>query len=280
MSSKLGNWILFVFMLAAVLLLAACGGSAETAADVPVVSVNEATGLPDLGGREITVAIDNAYIPFSYIDPATGEAAGWDYDSVRAICELLNCVPVFQEAAWEGLMQALANGQYDMAADGITITDERKEMVDFSDGYMSVEQRLLVRKGESRFASLEEFTAGAYTVGTQTGTTNYETISALVPSERIQAFEQFAFAVQALIAGDVDAVIMDETAGQGYVGVNAEVLELLPGTLASDQLGYAFPKESDLVEPFNSALVELKANGKLDELARKYFSEAFVAPEG
>jgi polar amino acid transport system substrate-binding protein len=272
---------LFILLLS--LALAACGGggsepSAETGAETEAEGETAATtDLPDLGGREITVAVENAYLPFNYIDPATGEPAGWDYEAINAVCELLNCTPVYVEAAWEGMIQAVADGQYDMAADGITITDERREIVDFSDGYINIEQRLLARVGEDRFDSVQSFVDNSeLIIGTQTGTTNFETASELLPAERIQAFEQFPFAVQALIAGDIDAVIIDETAGQGYVGVNADELMLVGESMSSDQLGFIFPKGSDLVAPFNAALAELRANGTMDALAERFFSDAFT----
>ena len=74
----------------------------------------------------------------------------------------------------------------------------------------------------------------------------------------------------------MDAVIIDETAGQGYVGVNAEALKLVGGSMSSDQLGFIFPKGSDLVGPFNAALAELRANGTLDALAERFFSDQFT----
>ncbi len=263
--------------------LAACGATTETpaaveqAAEAVQEAVGNASALPDLGGREITVAVENAYLPFNYIDPQTGEPAGWDYEAIDAMCELLNCTPMYVEAAWEGMIQAVADGQYDMAADGITITEERAEIVDFSTGYINIDQRLLARIDEERFSTVEEFVNNAdLTIGTQTGTTNFETASDMMSGDRIQAFEQFPFAVQALIAGDIDAVIIDETAGQGYLGVNADQLKLVGESMSSDALGFVFPKGSDLVAAFNAALVEMQANGTLDALAAKYFSDAFT----
>ena len=100
-------------------------------------------------------------------------------------------------------------------------------------------------------------------LGTQTGTTNYETASQYLDEDRINAFEQFPFAVQALLAGDIDAVIMDETAGQGYMGENADGLKLVGDSLSSDQLGFIYPKGSDLVGPVDAALEELMSNGFL-----------------
>jgi polar amino acid transport system substrate-binding protein len=268
--------LLFIFAMA----LVACGGNSDNTANTANNEGSSSTSsgdLPDLGGREITVAVENAYLPFNYVRADTGEAGGWDYEAIDAMCELLNCVPVYQEAAWEGMIQAVANGQYDMAADGITITDDRKEIVDFSVGYIKIEQRILVRIDEDRFASADELAADTnLIVGTQPGTTNYETAVELVGEDRIKGFEQFPFAVQALIAGDVDAVLMDETAGQGYIGVNADQIKLVGESLSSDELGFIFPKGSDLVEPFNAAIAELEANGTMATLAEKYFTDQFT----
>ena len=265
--------LLFILIAAFAALLVACGGSGDAQ---PEITTGE-SGLPNLNGREVTVAVENAYLPFNYISLATGEPGGWDYDAWDAICELLNCVPVYVEAAWEGMIQAVANGQYDAAADGITITEDRAQIVDFSDGYISIEQRLLVRIDETRFSNADELAANpSWIIGSQPGTTNYETAVTLFGLNRVSAYEQFPVAVQALLAGDVDAVLMDETAGQGYVGINAEGLKLIGPSLSSDQLGFIFPKGSDLVEPVNAALAEMRRNGTLDALAEKYFTGAFT----
>jgi polar amino acid transport system substrate-binding protein len=297
---------LAVLLLLFALLLTACGGSESTGeepaagedapaaeasdagetADAPAAESDaaessdageaDASGLPDLGGREVTVAVENAYLPFNYISLATGEPAGWDYEAIDAMCALINCTPVYVEAAWEGMIQAVADGQFDMAADGITITEDRAEIVDFSNGYINIEQRLLVRLDEDRIESVQDVIDNTdLKIGTQIGTTNYETGVATFGEDRIEAFEQFPFAVQALLAGDVDVVLMDETAGQGYVGVNADQLKLTGESLSSDALGFIFPLGSDLVEPFNAALAALEADGTLDELAEKYFSDQF-----
>ena len=91
---------------------------------LPFAAVLADGHLPDLGGRTVTVAVENAYMPFNVIDEETGEAVGWDYDTLGLICELVNCVPEFVETSWEGMIVAVSNGEYDMAADGITITEE------------------------------------------------------------------------------------------------------------------------------------------------------------
>ncbi|MCA9899461.1 MAG: transporter substrate-binding domain-containing protein [Anaerolineales bacterium] len=267
-------WLLILLLIG--FALVACGGGG----DEPAASDSEASsaeGMPDLEGRTVTIAVENAYLPFNYIDPTSGEPSGWDYDVWNEICSLLNCTPEFVEAGWEGMIQAVADGQYDAAADGITITEERAEIVDFSAGYINIEQRLLVRVDEDRIESIESIVNDeSLILGTQTGTTNYETALQYLTEDRIQAFEQFPFAVQALIAGDIDAVIIDEVAGQGYLGENADKLQLVGPSMSSDQLGFIYPKGSDLVEPVNAALAELVSNGFLEDVNLQYFGPGFT----
>jgi len=241
------------------------------------VKAATAVDLPDLAGREVTIAVENAYLPFNYVDLKTGEPGGWDYDAWNEICKRLNCTPKYVEAAWDGMIAAVAAGQFDAAADGVTITEERKGVVDFSDGYIEIKQRLLVRKDEARFDGAETFAANKeLKIGSQVGTTNYQTAEKLVGPDRVVSFNDFGLAVQALLSGDVDAVVMDETAGQGYVGVNAEKLALLGAPMDSGALGFIYPKGSDLVEPVNKALASMKADGTLDKFAQKYFSANFT----
>lgn len=230
--------------------------------------------LVDLDCREVTIAIENAYPEYNYIDEETGLADGWDYVVVPEICRLLHCTPVFQECSWDIMIQSVADGLYDMAADGITITEERDEIVDFSDPYYSNVQRLLVNIGEDRFTTFDEFVAiDDLILGTQVGTTNYILATEYLPEERISAFEQYPFAVQSLISNDVDAVLLDQSVGAGYVNENPDDIVLLEGEISSDYLGFVFPNGSELVEPFNLALAELMDNGFIDATTTQFFGE-------
>jgi polar amino acid transport system substrate-binding protein len=245
---------------------------AVPAAPAQPTAAPQPSGLPDLGGREIVIAIENAYIPFNYIRLDNGQAEGWDYDALNEICRRLNCKPVFREIAWDGMIAAVAAGQFDMAADGITITEERKKSVDFSDGYIKVDQRLVVRVDENRFSTVEEFKNGNFKLATQKGTTNYDEGIKLVGEARVIAFDEFGQAIQAVIAGDADAAIIDDVAGQGYVGVNADKLKMLDGIVSAGQeLGFIFPKGSDLVGPINAALKSMREDGTLQRLQEKWF---------
>src|SRR3990172_6461586 len=262
--------VLFSIFVVSGLILSACAQAAPPNPEGCLGTAADA--IVDLDCREVTIAVENAYVPYNYIDADTGEAGGWDYDVWDEICTRLHCAPVYVEAAWEGMIQAVADGQFDAAADGITITAERDEIVDFSDGYQNLDQRLMVRKDETRISAIEDIVNDAdLKLGTQTGTTNYLTAAKYLPEDRISAFEQFPFAVQALIAGEIDAVIIDETAGQGYLGENADQVKLVGPSLSSDELGFVFPPGSDLTAQVNLALKAMTASGFMDQVNGKYF---------
>jgi polar amino acid transport system substrate-binding protein len=263
---------LSILIILAAFILSACSNKAAASGCMGKAS----DAIVDLDCQQVTIAVENAYLPFNYISLTTGETGGWDYEAWAEICTRLHCEPVFVESAWDGMIQSVSDGQYDVGADGVTITPERLEQVDFSTGYVKIQQRLLVRKGETRFASIEDFAADAgLMMGTQLSTTNYETAVKFLPEDRIQGFETFPFAVQALIAGDIDAVIIDEIVGMGYQGTNAEALELIGPSISSDELGFIYPKGSALVDPVNQALQAMIDDGTLAALNQKFFGPDF-----
>src|SRR4030042_3336488 len=95
-------------------ILAFLGAACTPATTTPAATTAPpASSLPDLGGREIIVAVENAYPPFNSMDTTTNQGVGWDYDVFAEICKLLNCVPKFTEAAWAGSFRATAAGPYD-----------------------------------------------------------------------------------------------------------------------------------------------------------------------
>jgi polar amino acid transport system substrate-binding protein len=259
--------LLFVFLLALTFALVGCGGQAAAPEEVAPAGEEAAGGLPDLGGQEVYIAVENAYPPFNSIDETTGEGIGWDYDMGREICDRLNCVPMFTEAAWDGLFVAMAAGEYDVAFDGITYTEERDETVDFSLIYTDTGQRLLVRAGEDRFTTAEEFAADPdLLVATQITTTNEAVAIELVGVDRVQSFEDFPAAVAAVLAGDADAVVIDTVSGQGFIDSNPGQLEMLGDMVQGDPLAFVFPPGSEMIEPFNAALESMMADGTLDAI--------------
>lgn len=233
--------------------------------------------LPDLGGREVVVVTENAYPPLQFVEPGSGAAIGWEYDAMAEIAERLNLTLRYATASWDAMIPAVSEGQFDIGMTGITIRPDRAEMVDFSDPYMRSEMFMLTRADEDRFETAQGVRADPeLLVGAQAGTTPFyvavaELLGGDEASPRLRLFETFGASVQALLAGDVDVVLTDGTAGAGYVAANPEALKMVGDPLGSEDFGFIFPKGSDLVAPVNAAIAELKADGTLDALNKKWF---------
>lgn len=237
------------------------------------------SALPNLKGRTIYAVTENAYPPLNFVNPKTGKGEGWEYDAVNEIGKRLNAKIVWNLISWDAMIQAIRDEQFDVGMDGITINDERKKQVDFSEPYLISQMFMLVRANENRFKNEKEFAANKkLLVGSQNGTTNfyvtvYDVLDGDEKNKRIKLFETFGASVQALIASDVDMVLMDAASSRGYIGANPGKLKTVGGPLGTDELGFIFKKGSDLVAPFNAALAEMKADGTLDKLTTKWFFE-------
>jgi polar amino acid transport system substrate-binding protein len=249
--------------------------AAALAAAIPFAA--QADPLPDLGGRKVVVVTENAYPPLQFVDPKSGKQIGWEYDAMDEIAKRLNFKVEYQNTSWDAMIQAVSDKQYDIGMTGITIKEDRKQKVDFSDPYMRSEQFMLVRGDEKRFTDAKSFGADKnLLVGAQPGTTPfytavYEVLDGDEKNPRIKLFETFGATVQALKAGDVDTVLTDGTAGKGYVDASNGGLKLIGGPLGQEDFGFIFPKGSDLVKPVNAAIAALKADGTLDALNKKWF---------
>ena len=241
------------------------------------VSAAMAQDLPDLGGRAVVVVTENAYPPLQFVDPSSGEQIGWEYDAMSEIAKRLNVSMTFQNTSWDAMIQSVSDGQYDIGMTGITIREDRKEKVDFSDPYLRSEMFMLVRGDEDRFDDAESFAAlEDGLVGAQPGTSPfytavYEVLDGDEANPRIKLFETFGASVQALRTGDVDVVLTDSTGGKGYVDASNGALKLTGEPLGSEDFGFIFAKGSDLVAPVNAAIASMKADGTMDRLNKKWF---------
>jgi polar amino acid transport system substrate-binding protein len=272
---KKGSFVPLAFVIVVALAaLSSCTKKAETAA-----AGAGTAGLPDLKGRTVVAVTENAYTPLNFVDPKTGKAVGWEYDAVEEIAKRINAKIDWKTSSWDTMIQAVRDGQFDVGMDGITINDERKAQVDFSVPYMTSQQFMLVRADESRFTDEKTFAANPkLLVGAQAGTTNfyvavYNVLDGNEKNPRIKLFETFGATVQALLAGDVDVVLMDAASTKGYVGANPGKLKTIGGPLGTEDFGFIFKQGSDLVAPFNAAIESMRADGTLDKLNTKWFFE-------
>ncbi len=240
------------------------------------VTSASAQALPDLGGREVVVVTENAYPPLQFTDK-DGKAIGWEYDAMAELAKRLNFTVKYENTSWDAMIPAVSEGQFDIGMTGITISDDRKEKVDFSEPYMRSEMVMLVKGDESRFSDAKSFAADdKLLIAAQPGTTPfytavYEILDGNEANPRIKLFETFGATVEALKAGDVDLVLTDGTAGQGYVDASGGALKIVGEKLGTEDFGFIFPKGSDLVAPINAGIAAMKADGTLDALNKTWF---------
>ncbi|MCB5200398.1 transporter substrate-binding domain-containing protein [Loktanella sp. TSTF-M6] len=238
-------------------------------------AASAAAHLPDLSGQEITVAVENAYPPLQFMQD--GAAVGWEYDAMAEIAARLNLTIDYQTISWDAMIPAVAEGQFDLGMTGITIREDRAEVVDFSDSYMTSEMVMLVRGDEDRFTDAASFAADAeLLMAAQPGTTPfyvgvYDVLDGDEANPRIVKMETFGATVQALRTGDVDLVLTDGTAGQGYVDASDGGLKIIGEKLGTEDFGFIFPKGSDLVGPMNAAIADMQSDGTIDALNTKWF---------
>lgn len=124
-----------LYALAAITLIASLMACSKPAS-APSKNAEPTSGsarLPDLKGRTIVAVTENAYTPLNFVDPKTGQSLGWEYDAVNEIARRLGAKVEWKLSSWDLMIQSVRDGQFDVGMDGITINDERKAQVDFSE---------------------------------------------------------------------------------------------------------------------------------------------------
>jgi polar amino acid transport system substrate-binding protein len=222
----------------------------------------------DLGGRVISIGSDTTYPPHEFIED--GVVKGFDVDVVAAICERINCVPNWVTTAWDGIFPALADGQFDMVVSGVTITEERDKIVDFSDPYIIVQQGILMRVSD-KGATIDDFISGAMKLASQNGTTNAALGEELVGRDNLALFDSFNNAVIAVQNEDVDGVIIDSTSAAAYEQEFAGELAVGITGLSSDPLGLVFQEGDGMQDDFNVGLAAMIADGTMQKLMIKWW---------
>lgn len=233
--------------------------------------------LPDLEGREIVIAVENFYTPYQFTDPRSDTPIGYEYDLIEEICERINCTPVYETTTFELQLEGVKNGEYDMAMNGLFITDERKEIYDFSIQYSQAEAYLLVRADEDRFTDFTDFAATAVEEGLIIGVQNNSFGQFLagpdaynVPESQVVTFDDFGALLVALQNGDIDTMVVDAFGGK-FISNTGDAFKLIgPPVAEPAPMGLLFQKGSDLVEPFNAALTSMTNDGYIDYLVYKW----------
>jgi len=221
------------------------------------------------------VGIDGQYQPFSMVG-SDGKATGFDVDSMKWIAQDQGFEVEFFPIAWDGIIPALLAGKIDIVYAGMTITDERKEMVNFSKPYWKVNQMVVARQGSS--ITLDDVLNGSVTIGTQRGCTAAIWVDenlvnkSLMPAEKLKLYDNTPLAVDDMVAGRIDVVIYDSTVMNDIIA-GKPVMKI--GMIeTNEEFGIAVRKsDTELLEKLNVGLDHLMASPEWETLKQKYHME-------
>ena len=264
-----------VGLFAAAVVLAACGK--QEPAPAPVASAPAPAAPP--AAKVYVVGTDAAYAPFESQNER-GEIVGFDIDVVKAVAQKGGFEVKFVNTPWEGIFNALNQGDRDLLVSSVTITDERKQTMDFSAPYFNAAQLIAVRQ-TSKVAKFDDLKK--LKVGVQTGTTGDEAVTKLLgkTSPAIKRYESAPLALKELEAGGVDAVVADNGVVIHHVANNpgGKFRTVNDPAFVPEQYGFAVRKgNAELLAKLNEGIAGIKADGSYDTIYRKYFGTAPAAP--
>ena len=260
----------------AALALTACGGSASTASSAAASSVaasseaasTSAAELTTVEAGKLTMATNATFPPYEMTTDA-GTIEGIDVETAQAIADKLGLELQIDDMDFDAALLSVQQGKADIVMAGVTVTDERKNVMDFSDSYATGIQSIIVPEG-SDIASPDDL-AGKK-IGTQRGTTGYIYCSDDFGDDAVVAYDNGLTAVQALNNGQVDAVVIDNAPAKEYVAANPGLV-ILETSYAEEDYAIGMAKGNTALEDaVNAALEELKADGTLQSIVDKYIT--------
>lgn len=226
--------------------------------------------------EKLTMGSSIDFAPYEYYDDETGEIVGIDVEIAQAVAEKLGCELEIVDMQFDSIIAAVVSGKVDFGMSGFTVTEERKQSVDFSSTYTKAVQAIIVPEG-SAIASVDDLfnPENSYAIGVQQGTTGdlyiTDDVEANALSHSIQRFNKAPDAIVALSSGKVDCVIIDDQVAIAFVN-NNEGLKILDSAYAFEEYAICFAKESEIYAPFNAALEELIADGTVQTIINKYIA--------
>ncbi len=267
-SSMSKKALLLAPLSAAMLLLAGCNDSSAPAENAEADTASEAP-------MNIKIATESSYKPFSYTD-ADGKLIGYEIELVDALCAQMKaeCEVISQD--WDGLIPGLNAQKFDAAIAGMSITPERKEVVDFSDPYFHSGIILIGKKGDD--ISIDSLKGQP--IASQRSTVASQYLQDEHADADIKLYDTQDNAYLDLTSGRARAMMSDKVTGIDWLKTDAGKDYEVKGDEIStndDAMGIAFRKGDPLVAKFNAALAELKDNGTYDQITGSYFGTSSTA---
>ena len=268
---------------ALVLSLAACGSTASSAASSEAASSDAASSetasseaasetetaeLSTVEQGKLIMSTNAAFPPYE-MTTDSGEFEGIDIETAQAIADKLGLELQIDDMDFDAALLAVQQGKADMVMAGVTVTDERQNVMDFTDSYATGIQSIIVKE-DSDIASVDDL-AGKK-IGTQRGTTGYLYCSDDFGDENVVAYDDGLTAVQMLNNGQVDCVVIDNAPAKEFIAANPG-LKLLDTAYVEESYAIGVGKgNTELKDAINTALEELKADGTLQAIVDKYIT--------
>ncbi|MBZ9687275.1 ABC transporter substrate-binding protein [Clostridium estertheticum] len=240
-------------------LLAGCGEKQEKLNSLQAV---QKAGI-------LTIGTDDSYPPMEFRD-SKNTLVGFDVDLATEIGKKLGVKIEHTTTDFNGILLALNSSRFNIIVAALSITDKRKESIDFSDSYLMGGQVVTIKKGNTSIKSLEDLKGKI--VACQLGSTGDTAASALKGLKEIKKYDKITEAFQELSSKRVDAVVMDAQVGGYYVSKKPGEFEVLKDRISEEPMGIGFKKEDkELKAAIQKALNELKSDGTLSKLSQKWF---------
>lgn len=216
----------------------------------------------------LTMATNAEFPPYEYKEG--DKVVGIDAEVAQAIADKLGMKLEIVDTKFDAIIPGVQSGKYDMGMAGMTVTPEREQSVAFSDSYATGIQSIIVKQG-SAIKSVDDLSEKTK-IGVQLGTTGDIYAKDDFGDEAVQEYDKGADAVQALLAGKIDCVIIDNEPAKSFVAAN-EGLEILKTSYAEEDYAICFKKDNtELQTKVNDALKELIADGTLQKIVNKYIT--------
>lgn len=231
----------------------------------------------DKNKKTLVVGTNAEFAPFEYVDE-NGNYDGFDIALMKELGNRMGYNIKFSNMEFKSLTASVKTGGIDAAIAGMTITDERKQTVDFTDSYFSATQCIIVNK-KSKVKKIEDLNGKK--IGVQEGTTGDLLVTPDKNNKRItdsstivKRFKKGTDAIVELNNKGVEAVVIDASPAKKFVSMNSNTLKLIKDTESEENYGIAVAKgNTKLINEFNSALKEVKKDGTYDELLDKYINK-------
>ena len=218
------------------------------------------------GKKKLVMGTNAEFPPYEYVDD-NGKIVGIDAEIAQAVAEKMGYELEIRDMKFDSLITAVQSGNIDFALAGMTVSEERLLSVNFSDTYATGVQVVIVKEG-SEIAGIDDLQGKM--IGVQSGTTGDIYCTDDYGQEHVKQYDSGALAVAALMNGQVDCVVIDNEPAKNFVKANAG-LKILDTEYTVEDYAAAIAKDNqELLDAFNKALAELKAEGKLDEIINKY----------